>query len=97
MNLSSQILNISSQDKMARKNKNRIVFFSAVLAAGLGFFVLADSASANTGTFLSEIKSSGQNNASWGNITWATTPKRKENIIQIIISNFQDIFGWAKF
>jgi len=24
------------------------------------------------------------------------TPKRKENIIQIIISNFQDIFGWAK-
>ncbi|MFA4818111.1 MAG: fibronectin type III domain-containing protein [Parcubacteria group bacterium] len=25
------------------------------------------------------------------------TPKRKENIIQIIISNFQDIFSWAKF
>jgi hypothetical protein len=25
------------------------------------------------------------------------TPKRKENIIQIIVSNFQDIFSWAKF
>jgi hypothetical protein len=25
------------------------------------------------------------------------TPKRKENIVQIIISNFQDIFAWAKF
>lgn len=24
------------------------------------------------------------------------TPKRKENIIQIIINNFQDIFGWAR-
>ncbi|MEI7890670.1 MAG: fibronectin type III domain-containing protein [bacterium] len=25
------------------------------------------------------------------------TPRRKENIIQIIIGNFTDIFGWAKF
>ncbi|KKQ52233.1 MAG: hypothetical protein US70_C0010G0038, partial [Parcubacteria group bacterium GW2011_GWD2_38_11] len=25
------------------------------------------------------------------------TPKRRENIIQIIIGNFTDIFGWAKF
>jgi chitodextrinase len=25
------------------------------------------------------------------------TPKQKENIIQIIINNFTDIFGWAKF
>lgn len=25
------------------------------------------------------------------------TPKRKENIIQIIVANFQDIFNWAKF
>ncbi len=25
------------------------------------------------------------------------TPKRKENIVQIIISNFQEIFSWAKF
>ena len=25
------------------------------------------------------------------------TPKKKENIIQIIINNFQDIFKWAKF
>ncbi|MDO8240355.1 MAG: hypothetical protein Q7T51_00535, partial [Candidatus Moranbacteria bacterium] len=24
------------------------------------------------------------------------TPKRKENVIQIIINNFQDIFSWAK-
>ena len=24
------------------------------------------------------------------------TPKRKENIVQIIVTNFQDIFGWAK-
>ena len=24
------------------------------------------------------------------------TPRRKENIVQIIISNFEDIFGWAK-
>ena len=24
------------------------------------------------------------------------TPKRKENIIQIIVNNFQDIFGWAQ-
>ena len=24
------------------------------------------------------------------------TPKKRENIVQIIISNFQDIFGWAK-
>jgi hypothetical protein len=25
------------------------------------------------------------------------TPKVKENIVQIIIGNFQDIFSWAKF
>jgi hypothetical protein len=25
------------------------------------------------------------------------TPKRRENIIQIIVGNFADIFGWAKF
>jgi hypothetical protein len=25
------------------------------------------------------------------------TPRRKENIIQIIINNFQEIFGWARF
>ncbi|HEX8974132.1 MAG TPA: fibronectin type III domain-containing protein, partial [Patescibacteria group bacterium] len=25
------------------------------------------------------------------------TPKRKENIIQVIVSNFQGIFGWMKF
>ncbi|EKD46635.1 MAG: hypothetical protein ACD_67C00135G0001, partial [uncultured bacterium] len=25
------------------------------------------------------------------------TPRRRENIIQIIIGNFTDIFGWAKF
>ncbi len=25
------------------------------------------------------------------------TPKKKENIVQIIVSNFEDIFGWAKF
>jgi len=25
------------------------------------------------------------------------TPRRKENIIQVIINNFQEIFGWAKF
>ena len=24
------------------------------------------------------------------------TPKKKENIVQIIVNNFQDIFGWAK-
>jgi hypothetical protein len=24
------------------------------------------------------------------------TPKKKENIIQIIVGNFQDIFGWIK-
>ena len=24
------------------------------------------------------------------------TPRRKENIIQIIINNFQEIFGWAR-
>ncbi|EKD58776.1 MAG: hypothetical protein ACD_56C00054G0001, partial [uncultured bacterium] len=25
------------------------------------------------------------------------TPKQRQNIIQIIIGNFTDIFGWAKF
>ena len=25
------------------------------------------------------------------------TPKRKENIVQIIINNFMDIFKWTKF
>jgi hypothetical protein len=36
-----------------------------------------------------------------GNLATSTdfallTPKKKENIIQIIVGNFQDIFGWIK-
>jgi hypothetical protein len=64
--------------------KRKIAIYAGVwLVIFAGLFAVAGSALAdNTGTLTSQIKSSGQNNASWGNLTWTTAQSTASTYIE---------------